>query len=159
MNNPVGRPRGSFKHSHPTRIDGKVTKAYSAWQAMVQRCHNPKAHNYAWYGARGIRVCERWRDDYSAFVDDVGVPQPGLSLERMDNSKGYEPGNCRWATMAEQAKNRRKGKQPDHNSLRSKAKQHGLAYHVVYQRIKLLGWSEWKALHTPVQQVGKYLRS
>ncbi len=145
-----GRPVGSFKHIHPTRVNGLTTKAYSAWQAMVARCSNPKAHNFEWYGARGIAVCDRWlgSNGYDNFVTDIGVPLPGFSLGRIDNSKGYGPDNCRWETSKEQASNRRP-RQPDPNTLKGRALAAGLPYHVVYQRIRVHGWPEALALSTP----------
>lgn len=74
---------------------------------MKQRCTNPKHDAYADYGGRGITVCERWAKSFSAFVDDVGPRPAGTTLDRRDNSKGYEPGNVRWATSAEQNRNNR----------------------------------------------------
>jgi len=75
---------------------------------MLQRCLNPKNKAFKNYGARGIAVCDRWRLSFDAFFADVGRrPGKACSLERIDNDRGYEPGNCRWATTAEQRRNSR----------------------------------------------------
>jgi len=75
---------------------------------MIQRCENPKSPNYPRYGARGTTVCERWHD-FRLFLEDMGeCDDPNLNLDRFPNNAGnYEPGNCRWATRVEQARNRR----------------------------------------------------
>ena len=82
---------------------------YVIWSMMKQRCYNPKSPSWKWYGERGIKICKRWMDSFSAFVADVG-PRPSLqhSLDRYPKGDGdYEPGNVRWATDQEQADNRR----------------------------------------------------
>lgn len=73
---------------------------------MIQRCTNPAATGFENYGGRGIAICERWRD-YQNFLDDMGERPTGLTLDRIDNDRNYEPGNCRWATWSEQMRNRR----------------------------------------------------
>ena len=79
------------------------------WSQAKQRCFNPKNAKYPSYGGRGISMCERWRNDFSAFVEDMGPrPSPKHSIDRWpDNDGNYEPGNCRWATSKEQRANQR----------------------------------------------------
>jgi|688.fasta_scaffold00571_50 hypothetical protein len=81
---------------------------YATWSNMIGRCSNPDDTNYANYGARGITVCARWRKSFAAFAADMGQrPTPEHSIDRRDNSKGYSPANCKWATRIEQAQNKR----------------------------------------------------
>lgn len=85
-----------------------------AWLDARRRCHDPRAAAYANYGGRGIRMCEEWRFSFEAFLAHVGRrPGPGHSLDRIDNDRGYEPGNCRWATPTEQGRNTRISTSPD----------------------------------------------
>jgi len=85
------------------------TPEYRAWHNMIQRCHNPENTGYYNYGNRGIKVCDRWRYSFKNFFEDVGAkPSPELTLERIDNDKGYEPGNVVWIDRECQANNRRK---------------------------------------------------
>lgn len=74
---------------------------------MIERCTNPKMPNFERYGARGIEVCEKWRKSFIAFFSDVGErPSAKHSIDRIDNAKGYVPGNVRWATITQQARNK-----------------------------------------------------
>lgn len=80
------------------------TPTYQSWQAMRQRCNNPKHKYFGNYGGKGIRHCEAWKS-YAQFLTDMGERPLGTSLERIDVTKGYEPSNCRWATRTEQNRN------------------------------------------------------
>jgi hypothetical protein len=76
---------------------------------MIQRCTNPKGSSFEYYGGRGISVCERWRV-FENFLADMGERPLLHSIDRIDNDKGYEPTNCRWATWSEQRLNQRRRK-------------------------------------------------
>jgi Staphylococcus phage HNH endonuclease len=96
------------KRTH-TKHGGYGTVEYSAWIRMIQRCEDKNLKAYKDYGGRGIRVCERWRHDFPAFLADMGPrPSPTHSVDRFPNNDGnYEPSNCRWATKREQRLNQR----------------------------------------------------
>lgn len=81
------------------------TPTHNVWITMRQRCSNPKRHDWERYGGRGIKVCERWQT-FANFLADMGEKPPGLSIERVNNDKGYEPSNCKWADAKTQANNR-----------------------------------------------------
>ncbi len=89
-------------------IKRQRTVLRATWYSMIARCHNPEHGAFKWYGSRGIEVCERWRESFETFVSDVGQrPSVHHQLDRVDNSKGYFPGNVRWATPKQQQNNRR----------------------------------------------------
>lgn len=84
---------------------------YHRWAGMLKRCYDPKNAEYKNYGARGIKVCDRWRDSFWDYVADMGLPpSKDASVDRIDNEKDYSPENCRWATKKEQTINRRRTK-------------------------------------------------
>jgi hypothetical protein len=83
------------------------TPEYYAWWHARARCTDENHQSYRYYGARGIRMCRKWRDSVAAFVEDMGLRPDGLSLDRINNDGDYEPGNCRWATLEQQMLNKR----------------------------------------------------
>ena len=84
------------------------TRLYRIWIGMKYRCTNPRSKSYENYGGRGIAVHQEWMDSFEAFKRDIGEPPSDLhTIERRDVNRGYEPGNCYWATMEEKANNRR----------------------------------------------------
>lgn len=128
---------------------------YARWNVMHQRCSNPKSGGYRFYGARGIRVCERW-NSFEAFLEDVGeMPSPQHTLDRIDNEGNYEPGNVRWASRCEQARNRRSTAQITINGetkcLKAWALERGLNYGTVKSRYQS-GWPVERLFDAPTRE-------
>ena len=87
---------------------GEESQEYRTWMNMISRCHNPSHPAFGDYGGRGIYVCEEWRENYLAFLAHVGRrPTAQHTIDRINNNRGYEPGNVRWATDFEQGRNKR----------------------------------------------------
>lgn len=128
---------------------------YICWLSMKTRCEKEDSDKYHCYGGRGVRVCERWSNSFEAFLADMG-PRPSLdySLDRYPNNDGnYEPGNCRWATRFEQARNKRNTVnltlEGQAMCLADWAKRIGIRRGTLRARINR-GWTHEKALTTPV---------
>lgn len=129
---------------------------YFAWYDMVDRCYNPNNPYFKDYGARGIRVCRRWKRDVSAFFADVGErPSAKHSLDRIKNNKGYTPDNVKWSTIREQNTNKRDTclltYQGRKQSASLWAEELGPPRHVIYDR-KRRGYTDHKTLTTPVRR-------
>ena len=132
------------------------TRMYVVWIAMIQRCHDDRRTAYNRYGGRGIVVCQRWRDSFDAFITDMGYPPTeSHTIDRVDNNGNYTPENCRWATYAEQARNRRVNRyvtfHGEQLSLAVVAERVGIRYSKLHKRLKR-GWTIEEAttehLHT-----------
>lgn len=104
-----------LKHGHNRRPEyGGQSPTYTTYYKMLDRCYNENNLHYDYYGGRGITVCDRWRESFENFLEDMGERPRGLTLDRYPDMNGnYEPGNCRWATKKEQAQNTRP-KRPRH---------------------------------------------
>lgn len=131
------------------------TKIYGVWCDMKRRCLNPNKSDYKYYGKRGIKVCDRWMD-FKLFLEDMGVPPEGKTLDRIDNSKGYSPENCKWSTRLEQMNNTRFNKviSFDGESLSISAWERKLGWRPGTLKRRLLrGWEPDRALTSPLRQV------
>lgn len=111
---------GCFK---PHKTHGKSglnrSKEYIAWDAMIQRCCNPNNPNYKYYGAKGVKVCDRWKNSFENFLSDMGeAPSPKHSLDRKETTGSYEPNKCRWSTRIEQDRNKRRNRYLTYNGKR-----------------------------------------
>lgn len=105
------------KHGLCFDENGKKTRLYNIWIRMKQRCFNKNSSDYDRYGGRGIAVCEEWKNCYKEFHDwaIANGYNDELSIDRIDNDGDYEPDNCQWITMAQQARNKRNSHMITHN--------------------------------------------
>lgn len=131
--------------------------AYKSWAAMMARCYNPKHKAFKNYGGRGIAVDKRWHD-VNIFIEDMGVRDRHLTLDRIDNSKGYSKENCCWSTYTEQNRNRRSVNILEYKGIQGTLKhlyevsECSIPFNTVKARIHR-GWSIEKALLTPSTKV------
>jgi hypothetical protein len=126
-------------------------KAYQSWFDARARCHDPKDPAFWRYGGRGITMCDRWREDVTAFCVDMGERPKGYTLERIDNSKGYSPENCVWASRWEQMQNTRMTRMLTHNGITLSRSQWERRLHLkpgtIRSRMRI-GWSLERVLTT-----------
>lgn len=135
-------------------------KEHRIWSNIKSRCYNVNNPTYPKYGGAGIKVCDRWLD-FANFFEDMGVrPHGKTSIDRIDNSKGYEPGNCRWADWFEQAENRRSSKYLTHRgktqTIAQWSRETGLLKALPHRLT--LGWSVADAIDTPLIRKHSHLR-
>ena len=129
------------KISGMTRTHGlSKTTEFKLWMGMKRRCYDTESISYERYGAMGITVCDRWKNSFTAFLNDMGlVPEKGLSLDRINNAQGYSPENCRWATRIEQGRNKRNNRIITiggvSKPLVAWAEQAGINDRVIYKRL------------------------
>lgn len=133
------------------------TPEYSAWNALINRCYNPKDKRYNIYGAKGITVCEAWRNSFMEFLNDMGKrPSAEHSIDRVDPAGNYCKDNCRWATDKEQCRNRTNSIHVTYNNetkaLSEWAEVVGIQYKVLYQRIHRDKLSIEEALTKPIKR-------
>ncbi len=134
----------NLKHGHSLR--GHLSREYRSWQAMNTRCHNPNHRSFKNYGAKGISVCQRWRDSFEDFLKDMGPkPTPRHTLDRYpDRAGNYDPDNVRWASPVEQANNQSKNRRYSllgrTQTLTEWVRELGLVYSKVRYRLDH-GWS------------------
>lgn len=146
------RPGRPPTHGHTS--GGHTSPEYTAWAHLLDRCRNPKNRKYPSYGGRGITVCERWLS-FENFLADMGERPAGKSLDRRDNDGPYSKANCRWATRAEQDRNKRTNKFVTVGGQRlctvDAARLAKLPFRTFRMRLEN-GWSPERAFHTPVQR-------
>lgn len=131
-----GCGQGRLKHGHTCK--GTKSKEWSAWHDMLDRCYNTKSKSYKDYGGRGITVCKKW-DNFTEFLTDMGSSPKGSLLDRIDNSKGYTPANCRWATPKQSARNTRRTRYimylGERTTIPDLADRYNLPYEKVFRKI------------------------
>lgn len=162
-----------YRYGHPLRTVGSLWATPSnrvlpeklrerhTWQAMLARCYKTQNKNYAHYGARGIKVCDAWVNDFDTFYRDMGPRPFGCSLDRINVDGPYMPSNCRWASVTEQNRNRRDTKLNVAKVAQAKrlfntgatvadiARRFAVPYFAMYQALKGVSWVDVEAAHDP----------
>lgn len=143
------------KNTDQTTHGQSKTHLYGVWCTMKSRCHNPNSSQYKNYGARGIKVCEEWMHDFSAFqawAMSNGYAE-GLTIDRIDVNGDYSPDNCRWTSMKAQNNNRGNNRlftyKGQIKTLHELADEYGVKYTTLWMRINRYNWTLEKALETP----------
>jgi len=127
----------------------KRTRAYKTWLRMRDRCSNTKSWKYKYYGGKGIKICDEWQT-FENFFRDMGQPPEGMTLDRIDVNGNYEPSNCRWATMMEQAKNKTNNMfliiDGEKIHLMEASRRFHVKFQTIWARIKKYGWTDRQAV-------------
>lgn len=144
------RKTGASKKTHGQ----SNTREYRIWQQLINRCYNQAVRNYNRYGGRGITVCDRWRESFENFIEDMGTrPSPSHSIDRKDNNLGYCKENCRWATKQEQARNKSTTVWIEHDGKRMSAPDWsdvtGIKTTTLIAR-KVAGWTDEQIVTLPL---------
>lgn len=145
----------SVRVSRVHKVSPKHESEYRSWQAMIRRCTDSNHKDYPNYGGRGIVVCSLWENSFEAFLMTMGPkPDSSYTVERLDYDKNYEPTNCKWASKAEQSRNKRDNVLIDIDgetktvSQWSKDPRCSVTAGSIYKRIDR-GWDAKKAVLTP----------
>lgn len=132
---------------------------YNVWRSIISRCESQSCGSYERYGAVGIRICDKWRRSFESFYDDMGdKPGENYQIDRIKNELGYEPGNCRWVTRHENARNKSNNHLIEYNGetrcLAEWCEIKGVPPYSVQNRMKL-GWSFERAIETPFKKISR----
>lgn len=144
-------------HGHSTHY------LWNTYAKMIARCYTPSDKSYKRYGARGITVCERWRESFVNFLADMGDRPDGCSIDRIDNDGPYAPENCRWATLSQQNSNTRQNHNLTYDgetlTIAQWSLRLGISQHTIRNRLRY-GWSVERTLTEPVSPLlfGKQVR-
>ena len=144
--------KSKTKHGHARSTHRRASPTYKAWEGMRARCQKVDHKSYPDYGGRGIKVCDSW-NGFANFLADMGVRPSGKTLGRKDNDGDYEPSNCEWQTLKEQARNKRTTRYLEFNGERlavaAWAERLGLSECTITKRIDITKWSVERTLTTP----------
>jgi len=131
------------------------TPTYKTWDSMKRRCLNPKDKDFANYGGRGIMVCQRWITSFACFFEDMGVKPKNMTLDRIDNSRGYSKDNCRWADCKTQGRNKRTNNLQTYNGetlpIIEWAERFNMSDELLRDRLRN-GWTMERALFEPLRE-------
>ncbi len=151
--------RRSTKHNHCHAF--AQSRVYIIWAGMLDRCRNPNSKIYKHYGARGISVCNRWKE-FANFLEDMGEPPfgpPHYSIDRINNDLGYSKDNCEWRTKKQQANNTRANKLltafGKTQTISQWADEYGIRQETLGQRIRVQKWDVEKAITEPIGPSGR----
>ena len=145
--------KGQFVGKWKTGVRNNI-KEYNSWKNARHRCYDPKCDHYYLYGKRGIKMCERWLNNFDAFLEDMGKCPDGFSLDRIDYNGSYEPQNCRWADKTTQSTNRRITRFFDYNgeslTIPEMSRKYGIKRSTLSMCIYSYGWTVREAVETSV---------